>query len=318
MQKKVLISVDGSRFSQGALKYAARIAALVEDMGFVLFHVQPMVSGYLAEEALKSPKARAEMEVLKKKNEAAATSLLEAGREQLSRMGVDAGRIEIATQPRKAGLAEDILNTAEAGRYDAIGVGRRGLSAFQELFVGSVTSNLVTHSGQIPVWVVDGTVASDHVLIAVDGSINALRAVDHAAFIFSGNKRVRFELLHIQPGLEDFCDLEPDAAEVEHLKQSIQETGRRCVRDFKAKAEARLKESGIGAEQINFREIEKRRSPAKAIVEAVQKGDFGTLILGRQGMGAGSSSGSASASFMGRVVTAVMQKIDNRAVWIVP
>lgn len=314
MQKKVLISVDGSRFSQGALKYAARIAALVGDMNFVLFHVQPMVSGYLAEEALKSPRARAEMEVLKKKNEAAADRLLEAGREQLSRMGVDAGRIEVATQPRKAGLAEDILNTAEAGRYDAIGVGRRGLSAFQELFVGSVTSNLVTHSGQIPVWVVDGTVPSDHVLIAADGSINALRAVDHAAFIFSGNDRVRFELLHIQPGLEDFYDMGPDAEEVAHLKQSIQEAGRRCVRDFKAKAGARLKESGIGDGQISFREMEKRRSPAKAIVEAVQKGDFGTLILGRQGMGAGSG----KASFMGRVVATVLQKIDNRAVWIVP
>ena len=314
MQKKILIAMDGSRFSKGALSYAARIAAMVGDIRFVLFHVQPMISGYLAEEALKSPKARAEMEVLKKKNEAAATTLLEAGREELTRMGVDAGRIEIATQPRRAGLAEDILNTAEAGRYDAIGVGRRGLSAFQELFVGSVTSNLVSHSRQIPLWVVDGTVASDHVLIAVDGSVNALRAVDHAAFMFSDNERVRFEMLHIQPDLADFCDGDPEALEAGHLKQSIQEAGRQCVRDFTAKAEARFKESGIGGSQISFREIEKRRSPAKAIVEAVHKGDFGTLILGRQGMGAGS----AGASFMGRVVAAVLQKIDNRAVWIVP
>lgn len=314
MQKKILIAVDGSRSSKSALKYAARIAALVGDIHFVLFHVQPMISGYLVEEALKSAKARADMEVLKKKNQAAATKLLEASREQLTQMGVDADCIEIATQARKAGLAGDILNMGETGRYDAIGVGRRGLSAFQELFVGSVTSNLVSHSKQIPIWVVDGTVASDHVLIAVDGSVNALRAVDCAAFMFSGNERVRFEMLHIQPGLEDFCDMDSDAIEAEHLKQSIQEAGRRCVRDFTTKAEARFKESGIGASQLSFREIEKRRSPAKAIVEEVHKGDFGTLILGRQGMGAGS----AGVSFMGRVVATVLQKIADRAVWIVP
>ena len=314
MQKKILIAVDGSRFSKSALKYAARIAAMAGDLRFVLFHVQPMISGYLAEEALKSPKARAEMEVLKKKNQAAASTLLETGREQLARMGVNADGIEIATHPRKAGLAEDILNAAEAGRYDAIGVGRRGLSAFQELFVGSVASNLVSHSKQIPIWVVDGTVASDNVLIAVDGSINALRAVDHAAFIFSGNERVRFEMLHIQPGLEEFCDMEPEAMEAEHLKKSINEAGRQCVRDFTKKAEARFTDFGIGGSQLNFREIEKRRSPAKAIVEEMEKGDFGTLVLGRQGMGAGS----AKAAFMGRVGAAVLQKIDNRAVWIVP
>ena len=310
MRKKILIAVDQSIHAKQAIKYAARMGALIKDIDFVLFHVQPMISQYLAEEARARPKARAELEAISKKNHQAALDLLENCRTRLTEMGVSTASIELRTGPRDAGVADDIIHMAEAGKYDAILIGRRGISAFQELFVGSVTTNLVAHAKQIPVWLVDGTVASDHVLIAVDGSVNSLRALDHMVFMLSQSQCPKIEMLHIKPKLGDYCEIDWGDMAADTLSQAMENANQRCLTDFQAQAVAMLKDAGFTDSQIHFRQIEKRLSPAKAIVEELQKGDFGTLVIGKQGMSA--------SQFMGRVAGTVIQKIHDRAVWIVP
>jgi len=310
MRKKILIAVDQSIHAKQAMKYAAKIGGVIDGMDFVLFHVQPMISQYLIEESLTKPKTRAQLEKINNKNREAADALLENCKMQLTQMGIDAASIELKTAPRDSGVADDILNMVETGAYDAVLIGRRGLSSLQELFIGSVTTNLISHSRQIPVWVVDGEVDSDNLLIAVDGSVNSLRAVDHAAFILSTCPRIKLALLHVPPRLGDFCEIDIGDIDADGLKQSIKSANRRCITDFQAQAFNMLKEAGISESQINFRQIERRMFPAKAIVEEIQTKDYGTLVIGRQGMSA--------SKFMGRVAGAVVQKINNRAVWIVP
>jgi hypothetical protein len=56
------------------------------------------------------------------------------------------------------------------GRYNAIVVGSRKISRLQQVFMGSVSANLVEHSEFIPVWIVDGEVTPDKIMVAVDGS----------------------------------------------------------------------------------------------------------------------------------------------------
>jgi len=310
MRRKILIAVDQSVHARQAIKYAARIGALIKDVDFVLFHVQPMISQYLLEEARTKPKARSQMEAVSKKNHQASLDLLETCKTRLTEMGVSAECIELRTSPRDAGVADDILQAAEAGQYDAILIGRRGISAFQELFVGSVTTNLVSHAKQLPVWLVDGTVASDNVLVAVDGSVNSLRALDHLVFMLSKSQGPKIELLHIKPKLGDYCEIDMGDMEADTLSQAMENANQRCLTDFQAQALNMLTDAGLTDSQIHFRQIEKRLSPAKAIIEELQKGDFGTLVIGKQGM--------SSSQFMGRVAGTVIQKIHDRAVWIVP
>lgn len=310
MQRKILVAVDQSVHAKQAIKYAARMGTLIKDIDFVLFHVQPMISQYLLEEARTKPKARSQMEAISKKNHQASLDLLENGKTRLTEMGVSAECIELGTRPRKAGVADDILQAAEAGKYDAILIGRRGISAFQELFVGSVTTNLVAHAKQIPVWLVDGTVASDNVLVAVDGSVNSLRALDHLVFMLSKSQGPKIELLHIKPKLGDYCELDMGDMEADTLSRAIENANQRCLTDFQAQALNMLKDAGLRDSQINFRQLEKRLSPAKAIIEELQKGDFGTLVIGKQGM--------SGSQFMGRVAGTVVQQVHDRAVWIVP
>jgi nucleotide-binding universal stress UspA family protein len=170
MDKKILLAVDDSLQSKYAVKYAAAISSTVKDLHYDLFHVQPMISHYLLEEAQKSPQARAELGKVAKKNDESARKILEQYQNDLVRMGIDKDRTEILTQPRKLGLAKDIIDFAHAGRYDAIVVGSRRMSRIQKVFMGSVSANLLEHSEYIPLWIVDGEVTSDKIMVAVDGS----------------------------------------------------------------------------------------------------------------------------------------------------
>ena len=110
MDQKILLAVDDSLQSKDAVKYAVAISSTVKDLHYVLFHVQPMISLYLQDEAQKSLQARAELDKVLKKNDASARKILEQYQNNMVRMGIDEDRTEIVTQPRTLGLAKDIID----------------------------------------------------------------------------------------------------------------------------------------------------------------------------------------------------------------
>ncbi len=77
MEKQILVPVADCRRSLRAVRYAAHAASFVNKLHFVLFHVQPMISLYLQDEAKKDLHVRVELNKMKVKNEKAATTLLE-------------------------------------------------------------------------------------------------------------------------------------------------------------------------------------------------------------------------------------------------
>jgi helix-turn-helix protein len=99
----------------------------VEKMKIVLFHVEPMISQYLVDEAKTKPGAYAELQKLMRKSQQAARVLLEKDKALMVSSGVAETDIQIMSLPRKFGTAKDILEYGTALLYDAIIVGRRGL-----------------------------------------------------------------------------------------------------------------------------------------------------------------------------------------------
>jgi nucleotide-binding universal stress UspA family protein len=128
-----------------------------------------------------------------------AQTLLEKYKALLTSRGVADADIDLLTLPRKSGVAKDILEYSTAMQYDAILLGRRGLTGLAETFLGSVSANVVENSPLIPVWLVDEKSASNSVMVAVDGSESSLRAVDHLAFILGGNTDVELVLFPCGP-----------------------------------------------------------------------------------------------------------------------
>lgn len=310
MKKKIAIAVDGSRQSVEAVSYAAMLAQTLPDITFVLIHIQPPISQYAQDEALVSNKARAALEKMVQRHQNAAEGTFDKLCHKMRAVGVDPDCIERKSHVRNIGVAEDLLSTCQTAAYDAVIVGRRGVSGLQGLIMGSVTTNMVEHSQLTPVWVVDGEIASASILLAVDGSQGALRALDHVCFMVSGAQNVRVEMVHIRPKITDFCEITIAPEEVADLAEAIEKGDRRCLDDFSAQAAQTMHNYGLKPGQIPLRTIDGGFSVAQAIISHAASNGFGTIALGRRG--------STRSFFTGSVSRKVLQKTSGCAVWIVP
>ncbi len=308
LDKKVLLAVDGSVHSAHAVTYAAKISAIVSNLTYTLFHVQPTLSQYLLDEAERDPKAKIELREIVRKNAEAAQGVLEKHRAKMVRMGIGEERIETTTQKRMMGICKDILECAQKGLFDAIIVGRRGLSRIQETFMGSTTAKLLEHSRVVPVWVVDGDVTSMKVVLAVDGSESSLRAVDHLCFMLGGNEKVKVSLFHVRPKFRDYCPINFDEKEGV-LGKVIARGAKRCIDHFYAHALEKFTEVGLKENQIEAKVTKPGMDVGKAIVNHIKRGDYGTVVMGR--------SGTSQAFFMGSVSRYVLNKVSGCAVWLV-
>ena len=310
MQKKILLAVDNSSHSRSAIDYAAQMNQLIPELGFTLLHVQPPISQFLLDEAKRDAQAQIELKKIAARNAEASESLLKSLKEVMLRAGVAEASVELSAQPRHQGVAKEILDVAEKGLFDAILVGRRGIGALQKLFMGSVSAHLIENSPLIPVWMVDGNVFSTRVMAAVDGSESALRAVDHLAFMLSGNPEVKIRFLHVAPRFKDVCEVDFDAKPGDGLEALVAQGDRRCMDDFFSAALAKLSAAGIREGQIETQTATPFVSVGETILKAAREGRVGTLVMGRRGTN--------QSFFGGKVSYYVSQKLSDAALWLVP
>ena len=224
-------------------------------------------------------------------------------------MGVPEDAVSITTRLRMKGVAKDVLDFGQEKLYDAVVVARRGLSALQEVFMGSVTNDIIEHSRVIPVWLVDGSVSSSKIMLAVDGSESSLRAVDHICFILGGNPDIKITVLHVVTRAKDYIGIDFDENEKDIEKIVLQES-KEAIDNFYAQAQKKFSENGLSENQIEIKVMERTSKPGKTITEASKKDDYGTVVIGRRGVG--------KSFFMGSVSRYVINKTSNRALWVVP
>jgi len=309
MEKKILLAVDDSINSKNAVRYCVHMSLFIEGLTYTLFHIQPAISGFLMDEAKTNMKTQSSLVKLKKENARKAEEMLEDLKSDMVGMGVDAERIETKTASRKLGLAKDIIEHAQEGRYDALVAGRRGFSRVQEVFMGSLTAKLVEHSRVTPLWVVDGKVESGKILVAVDGSESALRAVDHVSFITGGNPDVEITLVHVVPKLRDYCPIDFDDSDGE-LEYIISQGDKKCIESFLGHTYKRFRKAGIPDDRIQIKEIQKTMGGVgKAIMEEAKKGGYGTIVMGRRGVN--------KSFFLGSASNHVLSRSTDRAIWLV-
>lgn len=122
-----------------------------------------------------------------------------------------------------------------------------------------------------------------NILIAVDASANARRAVEYATTVLAAASGVRITLLYVEraPGRARF-DTE-DA----WLSQCRLEHNR--VFDFLKDARAALLAAGLPEEAVLERTVLCSAEPsiAQTILDVQQEGGYGTLVVGRRGLSKG-------------------------------
>ena len=311
MDKKILIAVDDSIHSKNALRYVAGMSAILMDLNFTLFHVQPAISQFLLDEARISAKANSELKKIIQKNSLTARNMLETYKFQMIKMGIDEKRIELLTHPKMLGRTKDIIEHARQMLYDAIVVGRRGLSRAQKLVMGSVTTELLENSKGSPVWIVDDEVKSSKIILSVDGSESSFRAVDHLSFMVGENPDVKITLFHVIPRFTDYCEISFDKteSEIDEMDEIIIKGDKRYIDNFYAHCRRCFKKAGINEDQIEIKTAKCSVNVGKVIIDEVTKGNYGTLVIGRRGVN--------KSFFLGSVSRYLANKISNRALWIV-
>jgi nucleotide-binding universal stress UspA family protein len=307
MEKKLLLAIDGSKNSLMALDYVTHLFQGCPEIKMTLFHVLLPIPPIYKEEELSDPVAQKHLRDWKKKQQESIEKVLVRAKGKMIKAGWSESQIAIRAQEKRIGLARDILFEAEKGLYDAIVVGRRGLSKWEEVFLGSVSNKIVQGAKSIPVWVIGGSIHSHKILAALDGSENALRAVDHLSFILSScrNAKTQVLLLNIWPGLINASG--PQIIPRLSAGKEYEEK----TNSFMRKAEEIILESDLPPEQVGRKITLKGVNISKAILTEAQKGDYGTIVLGRRGIS------KAKEFFMGSVSNKILQQATDKAVWII-
>ncbi len=309
MNKEILIAVDDSIHAKLAIKYASSLDCVINDLSFVLFHIQPTISDYVIGEANQSTDAYRKLKEKERKNGNDAEKLLEKFKGHMLDLGIDDTRIKTVSHRKNSGIAKDILEMALAGNYDAVVVGRKGRSKIEEMIFGNVARKLLEHSEVTPVWVIDDNIDSSNILIAVDGSEGSLRAVDHIAFMFSDNPETKITLLHAIPKFGEYNPIDFNESD-EELKDLMIRGDEKRIDRFFDHAMHTFHKAGIDKKQLNIKTVSCGINTGKAIVNEIRKGNFKTVVLGRNG--------ASNSFFFGSVSRYIIDKTENRTIWLVP
>lgn len=131
---KVLIPVDGSKYSSEGLKVAADFAKS-KGAEIVIIHVAPFIAGMDLE--LSAARREEIMESAKRNGE----QVLSKAAGLLKDSGVNSKTL-LATAPS---VAEELIKTAESEKADLIIIGSRGLTGAARFMLGSTASKVVRH-----------------------------------------------------------------------------------------------------------------------------------------------------------------------------
>jgi nucleotide-binding universal stress UspA family protein len=310
MERKLLLAVDASRHSQMAVRYTGRLLGRDAAVCFDLLNIQPALSDFLVDEARRSAASRRHLDKLSALNAKYARQTLAGLKAVLETLGVSEDRMALHTAPRGLGLAKDILDFGLERRHDAVVLGRHGTSGLKDVFFGSVSNTVVHQSKVLPVWLIDGDVEPGRILVPVDGSASALRAVDHLAFMLAGRKDCRLTFFHVQPKLRQYCAIDFDDAAAEPLEEMVASGADICIDNFYGKARHKLAAFDIGEHQVEIETRSGRGSIGEMICEEMAAGGYRTVVMGRRG--------SNHSYFMGSVTQYLLGKTEDRALWIVP
>ena len=305
-KKKILVPIDGSDRGLNTVRYVARVEPF-RKMDIVLLNVFSSVpEGYWDLE--KDPRSTSTVrqvrlwEIGQKKR---IKQYMEQARQFLVKAGVSPESISIKIQNRKKGIARDIIREARNG-YEAVVTRRRGMTGLRRIVLGSVATKLLTKITFIPLILVGKLTPNHKILLAFDGSENAVDAVKFVVSLLGGFDYV-VNLFHV---IRSDGDGQPENRHIFSPKEFGRVTSKEMVSSLKA-AQTELIKAGFKADQVSTQIVKRAISRAGAIADRAKQENFGTIVMGRRGRS------SVRDFFVGRVTNKVIHMARDRTVWVV-
>ena len=305
-KRKILLVVDGSYQSFETVHYLSE-ALPPSSTEVVLLHVMSRVPEAFWD-LEKDPAWQQKVQTVKGwevQQEKKISDFMKRAGQVFADAGFPSNAIKVDVRNRNKGIARDIGEESHKG-YDAVIIGRRGLSTIQDLSLGGVASKVVLKVRDLAVWLVGGKPEPDKIIIGFDASDGAMLAVDHVGKMAQGTKK-QILLLHvIRKGNNDIDNAEFQQFQKERMQSAVKE-----IEPVIENAVGRLVQAGIPSDRISSKVITGATTRAGSILEEAKAGDYGTVVVGRRGV-------STVEEFdMGRVSNKLVQAAKDRALWVV-
>jgi nucleotide-binding universal stress UspA family protein len=308
--KMVVVPVDGSENALRALDYLTLVFGSKYNLKVVLFYLLPSLPRVLIEGNTTNDMMAGKFTELEKKNRAMAQLILSEGKKRLLDKGFKEKAVETVFQKRAVGIARDICNWSENMRSDAIIISTRGLSRLKAFFMGETANKVLEFNRSCPVWMVKGAVRRKNVLLAIDNSQNAMRAVEYAGFILPGTE-THVTIFHSKRDLKRFM---PDGLleEFPEFQRFWKHKAGEVVAPYLKRAKEMLMKAGLKENRISIKLVDGSESAGIDILEEAITSDAGTIFIGKRGCS------DVKDYSMGSVAKKVLYQASDMTVCIVP
>ena len=309
MQKhsRILLALDGSDQSLVAVRYISKVISKQAETA--LFHVVAEIPEAFRDMNVDRSTGEVDypLKSWKDHQKEIVNEFMAKAREILVHAGFSREAVAVKAQPLKSGIVRDILDESHQD-YSALVVGRTGVSKIDEIRMGSVASKLVEVVGHIPIIVVGEKPESQKILIALDGSIGSMRAVNCVGTLL--NPAVcEIMLCHVVRPLSN-QELSPkELFKQKHEVDWIAFNQRKILPAIN-KAKKQLVQAGFSEEHISSEILTYQKSRAAAIAKTASDGGYRTIVLGRRGLT------SVREFNIGRVSRKILHFAFQPALWI--
>jgi nucleotide-binding universal stress UspA family protein len=226
----------------------------------------------------------------------------------LSRAGFPKEAVQVKTQTRKTGILQDIIQESYQG-YHALAVGRTGMSWLKDLVMGSLAYKLAYKVRHMPTIVVGGHPISKKILIGLDDSTEAMRAV-HGLGRLADAVDTEVTLCHVLmlPGM---FRTSSGKLELTEREQDWLAYNKNKFRPTMAAAIQRLVDAGFHKNRIKEKYVCQKGNPVQKLIETAHEGHFGTVVVGRR-----KATSFFKELIWGHFSDTIIKVMDNIAVWV--
>jgi nucleotide-binding universal stress UspA family protein len=289
MEKHLLVAVSDQQSAMHGVRFVTNFFSDRDEIKVTLFFTAPKPMGDYEER--RDPDAARIARELTLQYEAKGRKAIETAKRHLIRTGFTEHQINSKLQTRRISKVTDLINEGEKGLYDAVVLGRRGLSWLEEAFEDSVSKGLLDRKCNFPLWMCrKSDKGRKNVLVCLDGSEEAFRIADHVGFILEKERGQKVTILTIA---------------------GKEEGNRQEVEDILSKGEGYLTKNGFPPELVGTRTIISGDT-AGSILKFAEEGKYASVALGRRSI----KQGFLKKIFTGSVSSKLFRELEGPSLWI--
>jgi nucleotide-binding universal stress UspA family protein len=284
MRKHFLVTVSEDIKALHGVRFAASFIRNPDEIDFTLFYVAPGTPADSKDHLDRKTYSKLTDSIRERGQNA-----LDEARKLLVQRGFSSSCIHDKQVSKQLGTAREIVREARKGLYDAVVLGKRAYTLFDQVIPNSTSKDLLNQGIDFPVWISrryeDGLKG---VLLCVDDTEPSLRMADHVGFILGTEQEHPVTILHVE---------DQESSE-----------GKAIVE----KAAEKLRENGVDSHRIHIRTA-RGQKVVSFILEEARQGAYAAIAVGR---GGNKEAGFFSKWLMGSCSMRLLEDLDRAALWV--